>query len=95
MFGKTAVLEGLEKRLYKNASSRVPYRQFELFNPPTYSYTENWLHNKCLMWAFREILKMLGERVIASSFYNSCIGLLRKVALPDIWGNHLLTGVAG
>ena len=62
MLGKTAVLEGLEKRLQKNVSSRVPCRQFELSNPPTY---ENWLHRKCLMCAFREIFKLLGERIIA------------------------------
>ena len=63
MFGKTAVLEVLENS-QKNASNSVPCKQFELLIPPSYNYTENWLHLKCLMWAFQEILKLLGERVV-------------------------------
>ena len=49
MFEKTAVLEVLEKCLQKEIS----IKQFELPNPPTYNYTENWHQHKCLMWAFR------------------------------------------
>ena len=44
MFGKTVVLEGLEKSLQKNVFSSVPCKQFELSNPSNYNYTENWLH---------------------------------------------------
>ena len=44
MFGKTVVLEGLEKSLHENVFSSVPLKQFELSNSSNYNYNENWLH---------------------------------------------------
>ena len=53
MLGKTAALKVLGNSK-KNAFSSVPFKEFELFNPPTYNstVTENWLHRKCLLSVF-------------------------------------------
>ena len=43
MFRKNAVVEVLLNS-QENVSSRAPCKKFELSIPPTYNYTENWLH---------------------------------------------------
>ena len=45
-------------KLSEKVFSSVPFKYFELPNPPTYNYTENWLHRKCVLClSFVEKLK--------------------------------------
>ena len=53
------VLENYQKNLF----SSIPFKKFDLSNPPTFNYTENSLHRKCFLCLFWEFSKLLGERL--------------------------------
>ena len=58
--GKTAAMNVLEN-YQKNVFSSVPFKKFELSNPATYNYTENWVHHKYFLCLFGEFSNLLGE----------------------------------
>ena len=57
MFVKTAVLK-FSENFQKNDFSSVLFKQSELSNLPP-KYLKNLFHHKCLLWAFRQFLRLL------------------------------------
>ena len=51
--------EIIKKKVFNN----IPFKKFELSNPPTYNYAENWFRRKCFLCLFWETSKFLGERL--------------------------------
>ena len=64
---KTAVMNVLDN-YQKNVFSSVPFKKFELPNPPTYNYTENWVHHKYFLCLFGEFSNLLREPLCWNHF---------------------------
>ena len=78
--GKTGVMKVLEN-YQKNVFSSVLFKKFKLSNPPTYSYTENWVHHYILCF-FREFSKLMGENLWWNHFTVKYQKRLRFATLP-------------
>ena len=74
----------VKENCQKDVFSSVPFKKFELSNPPIYSYTENWVQHKYFLCLFGEFSKFVYVH-----------GMFWKVALLEISRTPLLTRVAG
>ena len=84
-------------KLSKNVFSSVPFKKFELPNPPTYNCTENWLHRKCSFCLFKiagraSVVESHFRKVTETTFCNSVEKFTTCIA--EISRSSPLTGVA-
>ena len=71
------LLENFQKNIFRS----ILLKTFKLLNTPTYNYTENWLHHKCLLCLLYEFSKLVGERLLWNHFWVKQQNLLQFVTL--------------